>query len=83
MKTDGTPAGNFTAGYNSTLKLIKNREAEIVYLAFDCSDAIKDKVRSAAALNEIRVDETMSMQQLSVMCKIDVGCAVCAIRRSK
>ena len=81
MKTDGTPAARITAGYNSSLKLIKNKEAECVFLAFDCSDAIKEKVREAAALNGIAVDETMSMSQLSALCGIDVGCAVCAVRK--
>ena len=81
MKTDGTPAGRMTAGYNSTLKLIKSGEAEKVFLAYDCSAMITDTVRYTAEQNGAAIDETMSMQKLGELCGIDVGCAVCAIRR--
>ena len=80
MKTDGTPAG-ITAGYNSTLKLIKSGGAEKVYLACDCSDTIKYNVREAAKQYGAALDESNTMQQLKELCKIDVGCAVCAVRK--
>ncbi len=83
MKTDGTPAASLTAGYNSTLKLIRTGGAETVYLAYDCSPAIKDAIRLAADQNGTTVNETMSMQQLKELCGIDVGCAVCARRKTQ
>ena len=49
MKTDRRPAGKFTVGYNSTMKLLKSGEAEKVLLAYDCSDFIKQNVLTAAA----------------------------------
>ena len=80
MKTDGTPAG-MTAGYNSTLKLIKSGGAEKVYLACDSSDTIKHNVRETALQYGAALDETYTMQQLKELCGIDVGCAVCAARK--
>ena len=82
MKTDGAPAAKLTAGYNSSLKLIKSGFAEKVFLACDCSVVIKDKVRAAAEQHGVPVDETASMQKLAELCGIDVGCAVCAIRKN-
>ena len=82
MKTDRQPAGNITAGYNSTMKLLKNGEAEKVLLAYDCSEFIKQTVLSAAAAAGVTADMKNSMAQLGVMCGIDVGCAVCAVRKS-
>ena len=83
MKTDRQPAGKYTAGYNSVMKLLKNGEAEKVLLAFDCSDIIKQNVISAATSAKVETDMKCSMAQLGAMCGIDVGCAVCAIRKSK
>ena len=82
MKTDRRPAGKFTVGYNSTMKLLKSGEAEKVLLAYDCSDFIKQNVLTAAAAAGIAADESSSMAQLGAMCGIDVGCAVCAVRKS-
>lgn len=83
MKTDRQPAGAITAGYNSAMKLIKNGEAEKVFLAYDCSETIRKSVLSAALLSKTETDESRSMAQLGALCGIDVGCAVCAVRKSK
>ena len=69
MKTDRQPGGKLTAGYNSTMKLIKNKEAEKAVLA-------------AAKAADVKTDEKNSMAQLGAMCGIDVGCAVCAVKKS-
>ena len=82
MKTGSQPAGKYTAGYNSTIKLLKNKEAEKVLLAYDCSEFIKQNVLSAAEEADTEVDTKNSMSELGAMCGIDVGCAVCAIRKS-
>lgn len=78
MKTDRRPANGIAAGYNSTMKLIKSGEAEKVFLAYDCSENIKQSVRDAASSANIKTDEKKSMSELGVMCGIDVPCAVCA-----
>ena len=82
MKTDRRPAAKLTVGYNSTMKLIKSGEAEKVLLAYDCSEFIKQNVIAAAAAAGVGTDESSSMAQLGAMCGIDVGCAVCALRKS-
>ena len=81
MKTDRQPAGKLTVGYNSTMKLIKSGEAEKVLLAYDCSEFIRQNVVDAASSANVKTDEKYSMAQLGAMCGIDVGCAVCAVRK--
>ncbi len=82
MKADRQPGGKLTAGYNSTMKFIKNKEAEKVFVAYDCSPFIKEAVLAAAKAADVKTDEKNSMAQLGAMCGIDVGCAVCAVKKS-
>ena len=72
-----------TVGLNSSLKLIKSGEAEKALLAKDCSESLKERVRAAASEHGVKVDESRTMAELGADCGIEVGCAVCAIRKNK
>lgn len=82
MKTDGQPSAILTVGYNSTIKLIKSGKAKKVFLACDCADFIRESVLSAASAADIAPDVDKTMAELGAMCGIDVGCAVCAFKKS-
>ncbi len=83
MKPADVAKSDLTVGYNSSLKLVRAGKATLLYVANDCAPHIKTAARQMADEYGVPVDETRGMAALQQMCGIDVGCAVCAVRRKE
>ena len=81
MKGDSKICGALTAGFNSSMKLLRNGQAQKVFLAYDSSEQFREKIRAAAKEAGVDLDESNSMAQLGILCGLDVGCAVCTVRK--
>ncbi|MBP5208494.1 MAG: ribosomal L7Ae/L30e/S12e/Gadd45 family protein [Clostridia bacterium] len=81
MRPGGQPQKDLTVGYNSSVKLVKSGGAALLYVASDCAPHIRAAAEQIGKEHGVPVDGSMTMAQLQQLCSIDVGCAVCAVRR--
>ena len=66
-------------GLNQTKKAVNNGKAKKVFAAKDADGQFLLQVKRLCESKSVPVDEDMTMAELGSACKIDVGCAVCAI----
>ena len=66
-------------GLNQTKKAVNNGAAKIVFAAKDADEMFLLQIKRLCEGRPVIVDENMTMAELGSACKIDVGCAVCAV----
>ncbi len=74
-------AKNRLVGTKQVLKAIEADEVEVLYVAKDADDAIRNKILGAANGRRIQVVYADNMQQLGDVCGIEVCTACAAIKR--
>jgi len=72
-------AAKKVVGLNQTKKAVNNGKAKIVFAARDADEMFLLQIRRLCESRSVAVDESMTMPELGLACKIDVGCAVCAV----
>mgnify|MGYP003464243941 FL=1 len=71
------------AGVRQVMKGIGEGNLLRVYLALDASPMLQAQVRAAANERQLAVETVSSMEELGQMCRIEVPCAVAAIKKEK
>ncbi len=71
------------AGLRQVLKGMAADEIAHVFLALDASPQLQGQIRRAANERQLPLDTVSSMEELGQMCRIDVPCAVAAIKKEK
>ena len=66
-------------GLNQTKKAVNNGKAKKVFAAKDADGQFLLQIKRLCEGKSVPVDENMTMDELGSACKIDVGCAVCAV----
>ena len=66
-------------GLNQTKKAVNSGKAKKVFAAKDADEQFLLQIKRLCENKSVAVDENMTMAQLGSACKIDVGCAVCAV----
>ena len=69
------------AGLNKTKKLILAEQANGVYLATDADENVTKTVMTLCEEYGVSVDHTKNKTELSELCGIEVGCAVCVVTK--
>jgi len=72
-------AAKKVVGLNQTKKAINNGKARIIFAARDADEMFLLQLKRLCENKPVTVDENMTMAELGFACKIDVGCAVCAV----
>ena len=72
-------AAKKVVGLNQTKKAVNNGKAVKVFAAKDADEMFLLQIRRLCESKSVIVDEGMTMAELGSACKIDVGCAVCAV----
>lgn len=71
------------AGLRQVMKGMEADEIAHVFLALDASPQLQAQVRRAANERQLAVETVSSMEELGQMCRIEVPCAVAAIKKEK
>ena len=71
------------AGLRQVMKGIAADEIAHVFLALDASPQLQKQIRLAANERQLPLDTVASMEELGQMCRIEVPCAVAAIKKEK
>ena len=66
-------------GLNQTKKAVNSGRAKKVFAALDADEQFLLQIRRLCENGSVEIDESMSMSELGIACKIDVDCAVCAV----
>ena len=66
-------------GLNQTKKAVNNGKAKKIFAAKDADEQFLLQIKRLCEGKSIEIDESMTMEELGSACKIDVGCAVCAV----
>jgi len=66
-------------GLNQTKKAVNNGKTKKIYAAKDADEQFLLQVKRLCEGKLIEIDENLTMAELGAACKIDVGCAVCAV----
>ena len=66
-------------GLNQTKKAVNNGTAKKVFAAKDADGQFLLQIKRLCDGKSVPVDEDKTMAELGSACKIDVGCAVCAV----
>lgn len=74
-------AKNRLVGTKQVLKAIEAGEVEVLYVAKDADDAIRNKILNAASGKRIQIVYADNMQKLGDVCGIEVCTACAAIKR--
>jgi large subunit ribosomal protein L7A len=72
-------AAKKVVGLNQTKKAVNNGKAIKVFAAKDADEMFLLQIKRLCESKSVMVDENMTMAELGSACKIDVGCAVCAV----
>jgi large subunit ribosomal protein L7A len=72
-------AAKKVVGLNQTKKAVNNGNAKKIYAASDADEQFLLQVRRLCENGSVEIDGSMTMRELGEICKIDVGCAVCAV----
>ena len=72
-------AAKKVVGLNQTKKAVNNGRAKIVFAAKDADEMFLLQIKRLCESKSVPVGEDMTMSELGAACKIDVGCAVCAV----
>ena len=66
-------------GLNQTKKVLKNGTAKKIFAARDANEQFLLQIKKMCEGLAVDIDESMTMKELGEACKIEVGCAVCAV----
>ena len=66
-------------GLNQTKKAVNSGKARKVFAAKDADEQFLLQIKRLCESGTVDIDESMTMSELGLACKIDVGCAVCAV----
>ena len=72
-------AANKVVGLNQTKKAVNNGRAKKIFAAKDADEQFILQIKRLCQNKSVEIDESMTMEELGAACKIDVGCAVCAV----
>ena len=72
-------AAKKVVGLNQTKKAVNNGKAKIIFAAKDADEMFLLQIKRLCENKSVTVSESMTMAELGSACKIDVGCAVCAV----
>ena len=72
-------AAKKVVGLNQTKKAVNNGKANKIFAAKDADEQFLLQIKRLCESESIEIDESLTMEELGSACKIDVGCAVCAI----
>ena len=72
-------AAKKVVGLNQTKKAVNNGKAIKVFAAKDADEMFLLQIKRLCENKPVIVDLNMTMEELGSACKIDVGCAVCAV----
>mgnify|MGYP002571431592 CR=1 FL=1 len=73
--------GSLIVGSNQVKKALRRGMASLVYVAHDADAGIRFAMFEICRECGVPVDETKTVKELGEMCRIEVGCAVCAEKR--
>ena len=79
MEMSELSAAKKVVGLNQTKKAVNNGKAKKVFAAKDADEQFLLQIKRLCESKSVPVDGDMTMEELGSVCKIDVGCAVCAI----
>ena len=68
-------------GAKKTIKALKNKEAEEVYIASNCPEHIKKTLKSLTDLNNIQMDK--DSEEFSASCKKSFSISVACILKAR
>lgn len=80
MASENT-APALVAGLNKTKKLLLAGQASKVLLALDADDGIVSTVKLLCEEKNVPFEQTKTKTELSELCGIEVGCAVCVLTK--
>ena len=69
------------AGLNKTKTLLAAGQASKVYLAPDADAEIASLINALCEVKNVPVEMTKTKAELSELCGIEVGCAVCTLTK--
>jgi len=72
-------AAKKVVGLNQTKKAVNNGKTKIIFAAKDADEQFLLQIKRLCGDKPVEIDGSMTMEELGSACKIDVGCAVCAI----
>jgi large subunit ribosomal protein L7A len=72
-------AAKKVVGLNQTKKAVNNGKVKKIYAAKDADEQFLLQIKRLCEGKSIEIDHNMTMAELGAACKIDVGCAVCAV----
>ena len=72
-------AAKKAVGLNQTKKAVNNGKAIKVFAAKDADEMFLLQIKRLCEGKPVLIDGSMTMAELGSACKIDVGCAVCAV----
>jgi len=72
-------AAKKVVGLNQTKKAVANGLAKIVFAANDAEEQFLLVIKRLCENGGVELNGELTMAQLGEACKIDVGCAVCAV----
>ncbi len=71
------------AGLRQVMKGMEAGNLALVFLALDAPPRLQEQIRSAANERRLKVETVSSMEELGQLCRIDVKCAVAAIKKEE
>ena len=66
-------------GLNQTKKAVNSGIAKKIFAAKDADEQFLLQIKKMCEGLAVDVDESMTLKELGEACKIEVGCAVCAL----
>lgn len=71
------------AGFRQVMKGLGDDSLKVVFLALDASPMLQVQIRQAANERQLPLETISSMEELGQMCRLDVPCAVAAIKKEE
>jgi len=71
------------AGFRQVMKGFGDGSLKAVFLALDASPLLQAQIRQAANERQLPLETVSSMEELGQMCRLDVPCAVAAIKKEE
>ena len=75
------PRENFVAGLKQSVRLLKAGRAAKVLLAYNADSRIAEEISAVCREKGIVPDASKSMAEIGLLCGIEVGCAVCVLKK--
>lgn len=71
----GKLVGQKVVGVKQTLKVLKNNQGKVLYIAKDADSSLTEPVLKLAKVNSLQIIFVDTMKELGNLCAIDVACA--------